>query len=364
MNEMTLTSKIRDYKVFFEKDFNFFDKLKNIQPKVIIIDANVYNLYRDLFQVYFGDDEVVLFNAIEENKTIENCMLLYEQIILKASKKNITIISIGGGITQDVTGFVASTLYRGVNWIFIPTTFLAQTDSCIGSKTSLNFKSYKNLIGTFYPPSLIYINTQFLNTLTALDFYSGIGETIKFQLMKEERPKDINKIKLIIDKALKKDDFLIDLIQDNMKTKISFMENDEFDQGRRNLLNYGHCLGHALETSSNYFIPHGIAVIIGIMFANILANMRNMLSDELLRSMIADILLPNNPLELKPDYFNEDILLESMKKDKKKIGNLLTVVIPNENLEIIKVDDVTDQEAKEGIRRLKKFLFVKEEKSE
>lgn len=353
MNELTLRSRIRDYKVFFEKDFAFLERLGDVRPRTIIIDKNVYNLYRDLWGKSFESGEIIPFDAVEENKTLESCTALYEQIIDKTSKKNMTIISVGGGITQDVTGFLASTLYRGVDWIYVPTTFLAQTDSCIGSKTSLNFKSYKNLIGTFYPPSSIFINPGFLNTLAATDFYSGIGETVKFQLMKEEGPKDIKKIKRIVDRALRKDDFLLDLIRDNMKVKLSYMENDEFDRGRRNLLNYGHCFGHALETSSNYYIPHGIAVLIGIMFACILSNLRSMLSDEMLSEVIRQLIIPNNPLEIDERHFDNATLLEGMKKDKKNMGAFLTVVIPDRTYQIIKVSDVTDQEFRECMKRLK-----------
>ncbi len=360
MNDLNLHSKIKDYQVSFENDLGFLKTLHQVQPHIVIADKNILKLYGELFRESFPGDDVIPFEAIEENKTIESCLSLYEQIIRKAPKKNMTIISIGGGITQDVTGFVSSTLYRGVKWIYIPTTFLAQTDSCIGSKTSLNFKSYKNLIGTFYPPERIVINTKFLHTLSKLDFYSGIGEAIKLQLMKVDGTKDIGQIKALIDKAILKDESLISLIRDNMQIKISYMENDEFDQGRRNLLNYGHCFGHALETASGYHIPHGIAVTIGILFANIIAHRRKLIAQEYLHNLATGLILPNIPVKLDRSFFDDSLLLESMKKDKKNIGELLTVIIPDNNLQIIKVDDLTDQEVKEGNHILVKMLFTEE----
>ncbi len=360
MNDITLHSKIKDYQVHFTTNFNFLGTLHDVQPRAVIVDKNVFHLYVDLFHTSFHDEEIILFDAVEANKTIESCLNLYEQIIKKASKKNITIISAGGGITQDVTGFVASTLYRGVKWIYLPTTFLAQTDSCIGSKTSLNFKSYKNLVGTFYPPEHIFIDTGFLQTLSDLDFYSGIGETIKLQLMKEGGPKDIGYIKSTIDRSRKKDGYLIELIRDNMYVKISYMENDEFDQGRRNLLNYGHCFGHALETSSNYHIPHGIAVLIGILFANMLSRNRGILSDKYVQELLDMLVLPNIPLKLDRSYFDDGPLLQSMKQDKKKIGKLLTVVIPDQDKNVIKVDNVTDQEVRECVEELRRRLLISE----
>jgi len=273
--KLTINSNIRDYDVYFEDSLDFVDQFKEINNSVIIIDRNVYNLYNANFQ-NFNLENILLFDALEENKTYEYVAKIYDFLISKSAKRNLTIISIGGGITQDITGFVASTLYRGVNWIFVPTTFLAMTDSCIGSKTSLNYGKYKNLIGSFYPPQKIYINIEFLTTLSKLDFYSGIGETIKFQLMKEEYPKDFSEIINSVNDVINNKNYRLKIIHENMNIKLGYMKGDEFDLGRRNLLNYGHCFGHALETSSDYFVPHGIAVTIGIIFANAIAMQRSL----------------------------------------------------------------------------------------
>ncbi len=357
MNDITLRSKIKDYSVHFGADFDFSDALRTVQPRAVVIDKNVFQLYGDLFRTIFQEEEIIAFDAIEENKTVESCLHLYERIISKAAKKNLTIISVGGGITQDVTGFVASTLYRGVRWIYLPTTFLAQTDSCIGSKTSLNFKSYKNLVGTFYPPEQIFIDTGFLNTLSDLDFFSGIGETIKLQLMKENGPRDIGHVRSVVERARRKDAYLTELIRDNMRVKISYMENDEFDQGRRNLLNYGHCFGHALETASNYHVPHGIAVLIGILFSALVSRKRGWLPAAYVDALLTNLVQPNIPLKLERAYFDDAALLQSMRQDKKNIGKLLTVVIPGRDLRVIKVDDVTAQEVGEAIAELRRILF-------
>jgi len=184
--KLDIRSNIRNYTVYFEENSSFINGLKEINNSVFIIDKNVYRLYRELFSG-IGDENIFLFEALEKNKSLEYVKEIYDFLLKKSVKRDLTIVSVGGGITQDVTGFVASTLYRGVNWIYIPTTFLAMTDSCIGGKTSINYKSYKNLIGTFYPPSKIYIFPEFLKTLTKLDYYSGIGEVIKLQLLNEKK---------------------------------------------------------------------------------------------------------------------------------------------------------------------------------
>jgi len=352
MNLM-IESNIRDYNVYFESDFIFIEKLKEINNSIWIIDKNVYNLYKDKF-TNINENDLFLFNAIEENKTFDYVKDIYDFLISKSVKRNLTIISIGGGITQDITGYVASTLYRGVKWVFVPTTFLAITDSCIGSKTSINYKKHKNIMGTFYPPQEIHINTNFLDTLEKLDFYSGIGETIKFQLMKEEYPKNFESILNIIEEVKSNKDYRLNIIHSNMEIKLGYMKGDEFDLGRRNLLNYGHCLGHALETSSNYYVPHGIAVNIGMIFANILSNSRNLLNTKDMNYINENILLLNIPLKLRNKDFLESVLLESMKNDKKRVGKFLSVIIPDSEFKMIKIDDVRDEEFKNILNILKK----------
>lgn len=354
--KLTIESNIRDYDVIFEGNFDFLKEFSSLENSIMIIDKNVYHLYREHFED-LNENDLFLFDAIEENKTFDYVKEIYDFLLLKSVKRNLTLISIGGGITQDITGFVASTLYRGVNWIFVPTTFLAITDSCIGSKTSLNYDKYKNLMGTFYPPSKIHINSDFLKTLKELDFFSGIGETIKFQLMKEEYPKNFTKIQMDIENIIKNEDTRLAMIHDNIQIKLGYMKDDEFDLGRRNLLNYGHCFGHALETSSGYYVPHGIAVNIGMIFANLLSTYRGLFNEKDSTMINLDILLPNVPLKLREQDFDENILLESMKNDKKRVGQFLTVIIPDSDFKMIKVDDVTDEEFHQVFNLLKNICL-------
>lgn len=340
---LKIESNIRDYDVYFEGVWEFLDELARGQNFALVIDKNVFKIYEAKFRS-FDSKDIFIFDAIEENKTYKSVCEIYDFLIGKAAKRNLTFVSIGGGITQDVSGFVASTLYRGLKWIFIPTTFLAITDSCIGSKTSLNYGSYKNLIGTFYPPQKIYINTDFLDTLTELDFYSGLGECIKFQLMQEVYPKNFDLISETIRNLATKKECRVSVIKENMKIKLGYMLGDEFDLGRRNMLNYGHCFGHALETSSKYFVPHGIAVTIGVIFANAIALMRKLINSNLFDYINKNILLPYIPLKLCEAHMDAKILLQAMKNDKKRIGDFLTVIIPDSEFKMTKVADVTDEE--------------------
>jgi len=354
---LKIQSRIQDYDVFFEDDYSFLDELSKIQNSVCVIDRKVFELYKSELVPRFPKEKVFLFDAVEENKSLEGAMGIYSFITAQSAKKNLKIIAIGGGITQDITGFVASTVFRGIEWYFVPTTLLAQTDSCIGGKTSINFKSFKNLIGTFWPPRKIFINTAFLKTLTRLDFYSGLGEVLKLQLMTEGE-KNLAQINTKIEKAKKDYGLLLNVIREGLQTKISYMENDEFDQGKRNLLNYGHCLGHALETSSNYELPHGIAVNVGMIFANLLAAQRGVMSSELTRHLNDDILKPNIFANLRKDYFSPQALLASLKNDKKKTGKDLAVVIADQQLNFVKLDDVKEGEFNKALDSLLSTLFM------
>jgi len=354
--KLIIKSNIRDYDVIFEDSFLFINKLLDNNNPIFVIDKIVYNLYREEF-ANIPDEKIFLFDAIEENKTFDYVKEVYDFLLSKSIKRNSTFISIGGGITQDITGFVASTLYRGLPWIFVPTTFLSMTDSCIGSKTSINYEKYKNLMGTFYPPNKIYINKSFLLTLSKLDFFSGIGEVIKFQLMDEIYPKDFQNILSKINKTIEDEEYRSNIIHENMNIKKSYMDNDEFDLGRRNLLNYGHCFGHALETSSLYYVPHGIAVNIGMIFANYLSIHRELISEQDAQFVNENILVPHIYLALRIDDFDRAVLLEAMKNDKKRTGTYLSVIIPASEFKMTKVDDVTDNEFDYALNATKLLLF-------
>ena len=177
------------------------------------------------------------------------------------SKKN-KLIVIGGGITQDVGGFAAAIYKRGINWIFIPTTILSMTDSCIGSKVSIN-RGSKNMLGLFGAPNKIFISDYFLNSLSKHDITSGIGEALKLSLIG-----GIQSYKYFLDQYNKKN--YINIIKISSLIKKQLIEYDEFDENERRVLNYGHTIGHAIESVSNYFIPHGIAVLIGMYVINML----------------------------------------------------------------------------------------------
>lgn len=343
-------SCLKTYNVVFEESLGFLDELAGIKNAEFVIDRNIYEIYKEQLRS-IPEDRLVVVEALEENKVIDTALMICEKITELSAKRNATLISVGGGIIQDITGFVANIMYRGINWIFVPTTLLAACDSCIGGKTSLNYKKFKNLLGTFYPPDEIHICTQFFTTLTERDFKSGLGEVIKFNIMQGER--GLLNIENNLGKLLERDHAAVsEFVRSSLDFKKKFIEVDEFDRGERIKLNFAHTFGHAIEVISEYVIPHGTAVAIGMIMADRISFNRGYLSrdiigrsEKLLLSVISiDIELLNKPFE---DY------LKAIRKDKKQINDSLTAVLISkygDDSELSIVHDVTVDELKEAIQ--------------
>lgn len=347
--EIRIKSNIKEYKVFFENNMDFIKNFNEVEYAQFVIDKNVYELYETVF-INIPKDRLVIIEAIETNKTIDLALQVCEKITELPAKRNATLISIGGGIIQDITGFVANIMYRGINWIFVPTTLLAACDSCIGGKTSLNYKNFKNLLGTFYPPNEVYICSKWFETLTEKDYKSGLGEVIKFNIM--EGLQSLCKIEENINGLLSRDIEVVNkFVLKSLDYKKSFIEIDEFDKGERIKLNFAHTFGHAIEVVSKFEIPHGTAVAIGMIMADAVSFKRSYITEQwrkrsealLLKVIEIDISLLEMPLE---DFLN------AMKKDKKQIADMLTVVLlkqeQNEN-ELRIVHDITVNEVDDAI---------------
>jgi 3-dehydroquinate synthase len=259
-DNIKIKSATKIYDVFYSsKNLDTLIKETYEINDFVFIDRNVYNLSPSSFSAF---THILIFDATENNKVIESVLELIDSLYsIKFTKQNKLII-IGGGITQDVGGFAAAIYKRGIKWIYIPTTILSMTDSCIGSKVNINRVS-KNILGMFNAPDTIYISEYFLDSLNHDDIISGIGEALKLSLIGGEIT-----YKLFMDKFKIKD--YVSIIKIASLVKRQIIEFDEFEVYTRKVLNYGHTIGHAIEGTTNYFIPHGIAVLIGMLIKNIL----------------------------------------------------------------------------------------------
>lgn len=232
-----------------------FECLKSIN-KVVIIDKNIYELYKNKLDFCKKDSHTYIFDAIENNKTLNEIKKVYSFFIENNVTRETVILGVGGGITTDIAALAASTFKRGCRLQLIPTTFLGMIDAVIGGKTAINFRNIKNAIGTFYPADRVYVYLGFLETLSKEEHNGGWAECVKIALIDStDLLKKLTERKQIIDEFV---------ILEAIRIKIEICNQDLFDNGKRQLLNLGHSVGHIIEVISNFSIPHGVSVAIGI----------------------------------------------------------------------------------------------------
>lgn len=346
---MKITSKIKDYSVelvegSLSKREELFSDLK-FSKACFFVDRHFYSLYKKQIDAFIKGDPCIVIEATEPNKAYIKLADYYQALLDHGFQKKDLLVTFGGGILQDISGFIASTLYRGIPWVYFPTTLLAQADSCIGSKTSINFGESKNLIGTFYPPDRIFIDMGFAETLTDEYFNSGVGEIIKFHLLSDPVKFQLLK-KFLASENLRTSKYLKKIILSTLEIKKSYFDADEFDTGRRNLLNYGHSFGHALESASNFGVCHGEAVIVGMGLANLVSLKRGLMAPKLYED-IEKILYAHYP-RFDLSRISADQMLYYLMKDKKRAGQDLTLILARDIGDHQKFDDVKEREIKEA----------------
>ena len=320
---LSIKSHKHTYTVRFEDDFAPPLKEHLREGDFLIVDANVLKLYNAAVAPILDTVKHIVIDPTEEYKSYQGLTPFIDELISKGFRKNNRLIALGGGITQDITAFTASIMFRGVDWIFYPTTLLAQADSCIGSKTSINFGKFKNQLGGFYPPIEIVIDLRFLETLSSLDFRSGMGEMLHYYLVSGEE--DFERMSNEYDAAFEDKDVLHGLIHHSLDFKRSYIERDEYDQGPRNVFNYGHSFGHAIESLTHYEVPHGIAVSFGMDIANLISVKRGYITPELRMRM--QVLLKKNWGDVRLSTVNVDDLVAALRMDKKAIGSEIQVIL-------------------------------------
>ena len=323
MHNFTVKSIVQDYEVRFIDSARQTLGQEVQEGDIIIIDNKIENLCPDLLEKIHEKHLVIGIEANEQQKSYQGLIPIIARLIEYGFRKNHRLIGIGGGITQDVTAFTASIMYRGVRWLFFPTTLLAQGDSCIGSKTSVNFGEYKNQLGGFYPPSRIFIDLSFLDSLPKAELQSGLGEMCHYFIVAGKE--DFIRFKREYPLALQDKQILSGLVARSLEIKKSYIEIDEFDQKERQVFNYGHSFGHALESLTDFAIPHGIGVSFGMDMANFLSVKLNFLAAET-RYEIRELLE-----KIWDGYAIDKLSVEkfasALSKDKKNVGNELRLIL-------------------------------------
>lgn len=289
----------------------------------LIVDARVAELYARSLAPALNGRSVLRIEATEANKSLERVPGYMTHLLERGIKRDHVLVAVGGGIIQDIVCFIAATLLRGLAWRFYPTTLLAQADSCIGSKSSINVGGYKNQVGTFTPPKDILISTEVLDTLEETDVRSGIGEVIKVHIISgwnDTRALAAAYPRIAEDKAL-----LAHYIRRSLEIKKGKIEADEFDRRERLVMNYGHSFGHAIESATDYAVPHGIAVTIGMDMANYVSARFDLIG----RDVYDEIhpLLATNYAGFEGTPIPPDRFFAALSKDKKNVGDLVSLIL-------------------------------------
>ena len=309
-------------------------QIKSPCKAVIVSDDIVYSIYGETVSASFKEAGFSVVNYIfqngEKSKSTETLVGLLEFLAGEGFSKSDLIIALGGGVVGDLAGFAAAVYLRGVSYAQIPTTFLAAIDSSVGGKTAVNLKAGKNLAGAFHQPIAVFCDTDTFKTLPEDVFADGICEAVKYGAIRDKE---------LFDTLLTKDinQNLIEIINTCVTIKRDLVEEDEFDAGARQLLNFGHTAGHAIEALSGYEISHGRAVAMGMY---IMANATDKAQGELIAKA-----LDRYDIDIKCPFDAKQLAQQAMSDKKRKTDNITLVFleeIGNAYLKTVKIDELED----------------------
>lgn len=342
MNKLLVVNKGNvetEYNISLNENFNglleYLSKDSRIKyAKICIVtDSNVAKFYLDEVKSLLSKlDSTVfthVFNAGESSKNIDTLSKLYEDLINSRMDRNDLLVALGGGVVGDLTGFCAATYLRGIDYIQVPTTLLSQVDSSIGGKTAVDFMKYKNMVGAFYMPRLVYINVNTLKTLDSKQFSSGMGEVIKHGLIQDKDYYDY----IIANKADIRNNTsnsLIELIYGSCLIKGRVVEEDPKEKGIRAYLNFGHTIGHAIEKLSNYKLFHGECVALGMMSSLYISNKLGYISEEEIQEAKDLLEFFDLKTTINKNDFDKNEVLNATKSDKKMDNNCIKFVVLEE----------------------------------
>lgn len=327
MKRITVNLKDRRYDIeigngnLFQTDFKRFGSGRY----AIITDTNVAELYgedlEDLLKNQGLDVELIKFNAGESSKTPETATIIGRELARRRFDRDSVIVALGGGVVGDLAGYVASFYGRGINYVQVPTTLLAQVDSSIGGKTGVDIPEGKNMFGSFYQPEAVIVDIKTLTTLPEKEIKNGFAEIIKYGMTQ-----DAELFQEVEQNFWDKDGkFYLRVVESSCKIKARVVERDEREEEFRKILNYGHTIGHAIETVENYKISHGEAVGLGMIYEGKIAVRLGLLNEEHYgrqNQLIQKVGLPT--------VYNGDLnnLIKIMKRDKKNKQGQLHFVLP------------------------------------
>ncbi len=339
MKYLKLAIKEKSYKIFIKKNIykeivsNHFSKYKNSRA-IIISDKNVVKLYLDellsLFIKKKIEVQTIVISPGEKSKDLSVIHNTAEKLLKLKVKRNDIIYALGGGVVGDFSGFLASIILRGIKFIQVPTTLLAQVDSSVGGKTGVNSLYGKNLIGSFYQPSAVFINPNTLKTLSEREFLSGYSEVLKYSLINDKSFfywLDRNYKKIIA----RDSETMANIISKCCTKKAIIVKKDEKEKSHRMLLNLGHTFAHSIEKELNYKIRHGEAVSVGLLMSAKMSILLNIAKPNTFNLIKAHHLKLNLPISLKcldkKKNWNAKSLVKNMLLDKKRTDKNIKFIL-------------------------------------
>ena len=347
------------YEIVLEQNFEqLIGEIKKIgytpdQKICIVTDSNLGRLHlaeiEKIFKSYFHTVSSFCFPAGEQSKNLDTVQKLYQDLIINHFDRHDIMIAFGGGVVGDLTGFTAATYLRGIDFIQIPTSLLSQVDSSIGGKTGVDFSQYKNMVGAFYQPKLVYMNLSLLQTLPKEQFVSGMGEILKHGLIKSASYFSWMKENYTAILALEPD-VIEEMVYQSCLIKRDVVERDPKEKGERALLNFGHTIGHAVEKLSDFHLYHGQCVSIGMAAACHISKEAGNITDtecEDILNTFTQFGLPISAEQLKA----EDILSIS-KSDKKMVAGKIKFILLRSIGDAYIEQDLTDDQILDGINSI------------
>lgn len=319
----------------------------------VIADSNTASLYgEEVIGLLEGNCKKAIlysFPAGEAHKTLDTVKDIYKTLIEEKFDRKDLLIALGGGVVGDITGYTAATYLRGVDFVQIPTTLLAQCDSSIGGKTGVDFDGYKNMVGAFYMPKLVYMNIGTLKTLDDRQFYAGFAEVMKHGLIKDALFYEwlLDNLYEIQDRE---QDVLEEMVMRSCTVKKLVVEKDPKEQGDRALLNFGHTIGHAIEKYKNFEMLHGECVALGAVAAVFISWKHNWLSMEEYYE-IRDMFVPFN-LPISIDDIEPEEILALTKSDKKMAAGQIRFVLLKKVGKAVIDTTVSDEDILNAIREI------------
>ncbi len=286
---------------------------------LIVTDDNVAPLHADALAARLPkyDIHTLVLPHGEDHKTIDSVITILSYLQSHAFDRDDAVIALGGGVVGDLAAFSASVYMRGIDFINVPTTLLAQVDSSVGGKTGFDFGGAKNIVGSFYQPRLVICDTDYLKTLRDDVFADGCAEVIKYAFIGD------GELLPIIENGIKNN--IEKIVYRCVNDKNEIVSRDEFDRGDRALLNFGHTLGHAVESLSGYTVSHGCGVAVGMSIITLAAE-RAGICEVGVYDRLTDCLRANDlPTETKEDTAS---LITAIRRDKKKSGDRINVIVP------------------------------------